>query len=163
MNSSWKRHGRVHLTMLFSFDNLLIRSPIQINYRIQIASDINKQLKGRSFMKWFSGILLNALLFLFLSLMIPSFHVEHIGAAIIASFVLAIVNIIVRPLLILFTLPATILTLGFFLFVINAIMLLITNWLVGDGFIIDSFGTALLIALLMSLLNLILNSTVLKK
>lgn len=110
-------------------------------------------------MRWFGRILLNALLFLFLSYIIPSFHVESIGAAIIASFVLAIVNILVRPILILFTLPATIFTLGFFLFVINALMLLLTNRLVGDGFIIDGFGIALLIALLMSLLNLILNST----
>lgn len=114
-------------------------------------------------MKWFGSILLNAFLFLFLSFIIPSFHVESIGAAIIASFVLAIVNILVRPILILFTLPATIFTLGLFLFVINALMLLLTNNLVGDGFIIDGFGMALLIALLMSLLNLILSSTVLRR
>lgn len=114
-------------------------------------------------MKWFGGILLNAFLFLFLSFIIPSFHVESIGAAIVASFVLAIINILVRPILILFTLPATIFTLGLFLFVINALMLLLTNNLVGDGFIIDGFGIALLIALLMSLLNLILSSTVLRR
>lgn len=114
-------------------------------------------------MKWFGSILLNALLFLVISFLLPSFHVDSIGAAIGASFVLAIVNILVRPILILFTLPATIFTLGLFLFVINALMLLLVNRFVGDGFIIDSFGMALLIALLMSFLNLILNSTVLKK
>ncbi len=114
-------------------------------------------------MKWFGSVLLNALLFLVISFIIPSFHVESIGAAIGASLVLAIVNILVRPLLILFTLPATILTLGAFLFIINALMLLLVNRFVGDGFIIDGFGVALLVALLMSFLNLIIDSTILKK
>ncbi len=114
-------------------------------------------------MKWFGSILLNAFLFLFLSFIIPSFHVENIGAAILASFVLAIVNVLVRPILIILTLPATILTLGFFLFVINALMLLLTNRIIGESFVVAGFGSALLIALLMAFLNLILNSTVLKK
>lgn len=114
-------------------------------------------------MKWFGGVLVNALLFLFLSWLIPSFVVASIGTAIVASIVLSFVNMLVRPILILFTLPATIVTLGLFLFVVNALMLLLTNKVMGDGFIIESFGTALLIAVLMSLLNLFLNSTVLKK
>ena len=113
-------------------------------------------------MKWFGGILVNALLFLFLSWLIPSFVVESIGTAILASIVLAIINMLIRPILILFTLPATIVTLGFFLFVVNALMLLLTNKIMGDDFIIESFGTALLIAIFMSILNLFLDSTVLK-
>jgi len=107
-------------------------------------------------MKWFGRILINAVFFLLLSYLISGFVVKSIGAAIIASIVLAIVNILVRPILILFTLPATIVTLGLFLFVVNALMLLLTNKMVGTGFIIDGFGTALLIAILMSLLNLLI-------
>lgn len=114
-------------------------------------------------MKWFGSILLNAFLLLFLSLIIPSFHIESIGTAILASFVLALINILVRPLLIILTLPATILTLGFFIFVINALMLMLTHKIVGDAFYISGFGSALLIALFMSLLNMVLNATVLKK
>lgn len=113
-------------------------------------------------MRWFGGILINALLFLFLAWLIPNFVVESLGIAILASIVLAIVNMLVRPFLVFFTLPATIVTLGLFLFVINALMLLLTNKVMGDGFIIDGFGTALLIAIFMSLLNLVLNGTVLK-
>lgn len=113
-------------------------------------------------MKWLGGILVNAILFLFLSWLIPSFVVESFGTAVLASLVLGIVNMLVRPILILFTLPATILTLGLFLFVVNALMLLLTNSVMGDGFIIEGFGTSLLIAIFMSVLNLILNSTVLK-
>ena len=113
-------------------------------------------------MKWFGGILVNAVLFLFLSWLIPSFVVESIGTAILASIVLAIVNMLIRPILILFTLPATVVTLGLFLFVVNALMLLLTNKIMGDGFMIESFGTALLIAVFMSILNVVLDSTVLK-
>lgn len=114
-------------------------------------------------MRWFGSILLNAILFLFLAQIIPSFEVSSIGTAILASIVLAIVNVIIRPLLIFFTLPATIVTLGLFLFVINALMLLLTNKMMGEGFIIDGFGSALLIAFLMTILNAILSSTVLKE
>lgn len=113
-------------------------------------------------MKWFGGILVNALLFFVLSSLIPSFVVSSIGTAILASIILALVNMLVRPLLIFFTLPATIVTFGLFLFVVNALMLLLTNKLMGSGFIIEGFGTALLIALLMSLLNMILDKTFFK-
>lgn len=113
-------------------------------------------------MKWFGGIFVNALLFLFLSVLIPSFVVESIGTAILASIVLAFANMLVRPILVFFTFPATVVTLGLFLFVVNALMLLLTNKVMGDGFIIEGFGAALLIAIFMSILNLILNATVLK-
>lgn len=113
-------------------------------------------------MKWFGGILLNALLFLFLSWLIPSFVVSSVGAAILASIVLAIVNFFVRPILIFLTLPATIVTLGLFLFVINALMLQLTHKVMGDGFVLESFGTALLVAISMTLLNIFLSSTILK-
>ena len=120
------------------------------------------QEKDVCFMKWFGGILVNAVLFLFLSWLIPSFIVSSFGAALLASFILAIANMLVRPILVFFTLPATILTLGLFLFVVNALMLLLTEKFMGNGFVIGGFGTALLIALLMSLLNMILDKTILK-
>ncbi|MBE1555528.1 putative membrane protein [Filibacter limicola] len=113
-------------------------------------------------MKWFIGILVNAAIFLILSWLIPSFVVSSIGTAIIASIILAIVNMLVRPILIFFTLPATIVTLGFFIFVINAAMLLLTDKFMGDGFVIEGFGTALLIAILMSILNVMINSIILE-
>lgn len=113
-------------------------------------------------MRWFGGILVNALLFLFLSWLIPGFVVASVGTAILASIVLAIANMLVRPILIFLTFPATVVTLGLFLFVVNALMLLLTNKVMGDGFVIEGFGAALLIAIFMSLLNLILDATILK-
>jgi putative membrane protein len=65
----------------------------------------------------------------------------------------------VRPLLILFTLPATILTLGLFLFVINGITLEMTDHLMGPSFEIAGFGMALFIAVLMSIVNLAVQKT----
>ncbi len=113
-------------------------------------------------MKWFGGILLNAILFLLLSWLIPSFIVSSFGAALLASIVLAIVNMIVRPILVILTLPATIFTLGLFLFIINALMLLLTHQIMGDGFIVENFGTAIIVAFMMTLLNTFLSSTILK-
>ena len=113
-------------------------------------------------MKWLVGILVNALLFIFLSTFIPNFIVASLGTAILASFVLAIVNVLVRPILVFLTFPATVVTLGLFLFVINALMLLLTNKIMGDGFVILGFWKALMIAFFMAIINLILNMTILK-
>jgi putative membrane protein len=72
---------------------------------------------------------------------------------------LSILNILVRPILILLTLPATILTLGLFLFVINAITLELTDILMGPSFDINGFGMALLVSVIMSVVNLIVQKT----
>lgn len=89
-----------------------------------------------------------------------SFYIASFGAAVGASFLLSILNMIVKPILIIFTLPVTVLTLGLFLFVINAITLLMTDALMGSSFEIESFGMALLIAIIMSIANLIIQQTI---
>jgi putative membrane protein len=114
-------------------------------------------------MKWLVGILINAVLFVAIAgYFSESFVLDGFTAAISASFLLSIINIIVRPILVILTLPATVLTLGFFLFVINAITLEITDYLMGDSFEIDGFGMALLAAVIMSIVTLVLNKTILK-
>lgn len=114
-------------------------------------------------MKWLIGILLNAVLFMAIAgYFSESFVLEGFAAAISASFLLSIINIIVRPILVILTLPATLLTLGFFLFVINAITLEITDYLMGDSFEIAGFGMALLAAVIMSIVTVVLNKTLLK-
>jgi putative membrane protein len=112
-------------------------------------------------MKWLFGILINAVLFMALAgYFRDSYYLAGFTSALEASFVLAILNILVRPILILFTLPATILTLGLFLFVINAITLEITDRLMGPSFEISGFGMALFAAVLMSIINLIVQKTI---
>jgi putative membrane protein len=112
-------------------------------------------------MKWLLGILINALLFMALAgYFNGSFHVSGFSAALAASFLLSILNILVRPLLILLTLPATVLTLGLFLFVINALTLELTDILMGSDFQISGFGMALLASVIMSIANLIIQKTI---
>lgn len=114
-------------------------------------------------MKWLIGILINGVLFMAIAgYFSESFTLDGFASALTASFLLSIINIIVRPILVILTLPATILTLGLFLFVINAITLEITDYLMGDAFEISGFGMALLASVIMSLFTLILDKTLLK-
>jgi putative membrane protein len=114
-------------------------------------------------MKWLIGILINAVLFMAIAgYFSESFALDGFTAALGASFLLSIINIIVRPILVILTLPVTILTLGFFLFVINAITLEITDYLMGDAFEIAGFGMALLAAIIMSIVTLVMDKTILK-
>jgi len=114
-------------------------------------------------MKWLIGIVINAVIFIAIAGYFESFYLSSFGAAIGASFLLSILNILVRPILIILTLPVTLLTLGLFLFVINAVTLLLTESLMGSSFEIEGFGMALLTTVLMSLVNIILQNTILKK
>ncbi|EDL64621.1 phage holin family protein [Bacillus sp. SG-1] len=113
-------------------------------------------------MRWLIGILINAVVFVSLAGYFEGFEVSGIGAAVIASFILAILNVLVKPILILLTLPATILTLGLFLFVINAVTLLLTDGLMGDSFEIDGFGMALLAAIILSIINIAVQKAVIE-
>lgn len=114
-------------------------------------------------MKWLIGILINALLFIAFAGYFEGFEVSSFGAAVAASIVLSILNILVRPILIILTLPVTLISLGLFLFVINAITLLMTDSIMGDKLEISGFGLAILIAILMSIVNLIIQKTVMKE
>ncbi|SMQ84181.1 putative membrane protein [Bacillus sp. OV166] len=114
-------------------------------------------------MRWLIGCLINAVLFMALAgYFHESFQLTGFSAALQASILLSILNVLVRPLLVLFTLPVTVLTLGLFLFVINAITLELTDYLMGEAFEISSFGMAFFFALLMSLVNLIIQKTLLQ-
>jgi putative membrane protein len=86
---------------------------------------------------------------------LPGIHIDTFWTAIVFAVVLAILNIFVKPLIILFTLPVTILTLGLFLFVINALVVLIASKFV-NGISIASFGWALLFSLILSLVTSVL-------
>jgi putative membrane protein len=83
-------------------------------------------------------------------------HIDTFWTAIVFAVVLAILNIFIKPLLIILTLPVTILTLGLFLFVINAIVVLLASRFV-HGIRIEGFGWALLFSLILSFVTSILN------
>ncbi|KGP91363.1 membrane protein [Pontibacillus chungwhensis BH030062] len=108
-------------------------------------------------MNWLFSIILNAVAIIAVDQLFDSIYLAGIGTAILASFILSILNVIVRPILVVLTLPITVLSLGLFLFVINAITLMITQGLLGSSFEIEGFGMAILAAIILSILNLILN------
>lgn len=87
--------------------------------------------------------------------LLPGVHVTNFTAALLAAAVLGIVNAVLKPLLILFTLPLTILTLGLFTLVINALLILLVSALV-PGFYVDSFWWALLFSIITSLINAVI-------
>lgn len=112
------------------------------------------------FLRWFLSIFLNAIALIIVAYLFDTFHLENFGTALIASFILSILNVFIKPLLVFFTLPITLLTLGLFLFVINAATLMITQGVMGSSFVIEGFGTALIAAVIISILNVILNKLV---
>lgn len=114
-------------------------------------------------MGWIAGVLINAILFVALAGYFPGLHVDSFFYAVIASLVLSVLNLIVRPVLVLLTLPITMISLGLFLFVINAITLLMTDSIMGYSFEIESFGLALVVAVIMAFVNMILQWTILKR
>jgi putative membrane protein len=89
-----------------------------------------------------------------LSKVLPGFRVDGWGPALIASVVLALVNTLVKPVLFVITLPFTIVTLGLFLFVLNALMLWLTSILV-PGFRVSGFVTTLLASIVLAVVSMV--------
>lgn len=101
-------------------------------------------------MKTFLKILLTALAVIVLANILPGVSVAGYLSAIVVAMVISLLNMFIRPLLIFFTLPATIITLGLFLFVINACIILLADKLV-DGFAVSGFWAALFFSILLSI------------
>ena len=104
------------------------------------------------FVRW----LINALALAFTSWLVSGIWVDGVGPLFIAALVLGILNALLRPLLIVLTLPINLLTLGLFTFVINGAMLKLTSSVV-TGFHVEGFWSAVIGALVMSLFSFLLN------
>ncbi len=112
-------------------------------------------------MKFIIKVLITAVNAFALAYLLPGIEIKDFLTAILVAFVLALLDAIVKPILILFTLPATIFTLGLFLFVINACIILIDDHFVG-GFKVDGFWYALLFSICLSLINSFVHKLILK-
>lgn len=108
-------------------------------------------------MKLILRILLSALAVVILAKILPGIGVDSYTTAIIVAIVLSLLNFIVKPILVILTLPITILTLGLFLLIINAIIILLADNLI-SGFEVTNIWWALLFSLLLSFLQSILYS-----
>lgn len=90
------------------------------------------------------------------SILLEGLYFDTIGSFLVAGIVLSIFNAIIRPVMLLFTLPINLLTLGLFTFVVSGTMIKITS-LVVDGMSISGFWTAVLAALIISVINSVLS------
>jgi putative membrane protein len=108
-------------------------------------------------MNFLLRILITAVVAFALSSVLRGIHIDSFWTAIVFSLVLALLNFFLKPILIILTLPITILTLGLFLFIINALIVYVTSeFRLVNGFRVDGFGWALLFSLLLSLLTSLL-------
>ena len=110
-------------------------------------------------MRFLARLILNGLAIIFAAWLLPGIQITSTLAALAAGVILGFVNAIVRPVLFLLTLPLTLLTLGLFIFVLNAICFALTAWLV-PGFSVNGFFSAVFGALLVSVVSWILNGLV---
>ena len=108
--------------------------------------------------RWF----INALALMLVAYLYSGVQVNGIFAALIAALVLGLVNAVIRPLLVILTLPVTILTLGLFIFVINAFMFWFVTEIV-KGFTVTGFTAALIGSLMFSVISLVTNWLVFDK
>ena len=108
-------------------------------------------------MKLIAKWLLSAVALLFVAQVYTGVDVPNYTSALVAAFVIGLLNMVVRPVLVVLTLPVTLVTLGLFLFVINALMFWAASGLL-EGFHVRGFGAALLGSLIYSLLGVIIDS-----
>jgi putative membrane protein len=102
---------------------------------------------------------LNALALMAVAYLVPGIHVANFTAALIAALVIGLVNILIKPLLVLLTLPITLLTLGLFILVINGVLF----WLVGnylEGFSVSSIIIGVIGALVYSVISGVLSAVI---
>ncbi|UMB59097.1 phage holin family protein [Lutibacter sp. A80] len=108
-------------------------------------------------MKLILRILLTAIAVVVLASFLPGVQIQGYTSAIVVAVVLGLLRVTVKPLLIFFTLPATIVTLGLFLLVINAVIILLADYFV-SGFSVSGFWIALLFSVLLSIFQSVLYS-----
>jgi len=104
--------------------------------------------------------LINTVALIAVAYLMPSVTISSFGAALIAALVLGLVNAVIRPILILLTLPATLLTLGLFIFIINGLLF----WFVGSfiqGFFVAGFWAGVLGAIIYSVITWLLSALLL--
>jgi putative membrane protein len=105
--------------------------------------------------------LINAVALVAVAYLMPGISVASFTTALVAALVLGLINAVVRPVLVLLTLPVTILTLGLFIFVLNGLLF----WFVGSfiqGFVVDGFWSGVFGAIVFSLISWLLSALLLR-
>lgn len=108
-------------------------------------------------MRFLIRLVVNAAAVFLAANLVPGIAVSSFGVALLAGLILGLVNAVIKPVLFVLTLPFTIVTLGLFIFIVNAICLALVAWLV-PGFTISGFWSALFGAIVISLVSWLLHA-----
>jgi len=106
-------------------------------------------------MKFFLKVLVTSLAVVVAAYLLPGVELQNFLSAVVVAFVLGILNMLLKPILVLLTIPVTIFSFGLFLLVINAFIVLLTDFLV-RGFEVQNFWWALLFSILLSVVSYLL-------
>lgn len=101
-------------------------------------------------------LIVSTVIILIASYILPGVHIASIWTALVVALVLGILNVIIKPILIILTLPITLLSLGLFMLVINGFVIILTSYIV-PGFKVDNFGWAVLFSIVISIFNWFVN------
>ena len=107
-------------------------------------------------MNFIIKLLISAIIVFALAYFLPGVHVDNLTSALVVALVLGLLNTFLKPILIFLTIPVTLLTLGLFLLVINAVVILICDYFIAE-FHVDGFLTALIFSVLLSISQSILH------
>jgi len=99
-------------------------------------------------------IITTAVFFIYAQLFPSQLYVAGFGVAVVGALVLGVLNGLLRPILVILSIPITILTLGLFLIVLNGLMLSMMTWFV-SGIVFSSFGSTMMLAIIISVMNMI--------
>ena len=108
-------------------------------------------------MEFLGRLVVSTLAVIITSYILPGVHIDGVLTALLVAAVLSLLNAVVKPVLIILTIPITLFTLGFFLLIINAVMILLASKLV-PGFHVDGFWIAFLFSLVLSFINSVFNA-----
>jgi putative membrane protein len=106
-------------------------------------------------MNFFLKVLISSFAVIISSYILPGVHVKDFITALVVAFVLGLLNMLLKPILVILTIPVTILSLGLFLLVINAFIVQIAAYFV-KGFVVDGFWWALLFSIILSVVTYLL-------
>ncbi|MCX6197596.1 MAG: phage holin family protein [Bacteroidetes bacterium] len=104
-------------------------------------------------MNYIIKLFLNAIAVVLTAYILPGVHIENFLYALILAALLSVLNVSLKPLLVLLTIPATIFSLGLFLLVINALIIEVAAWILAPDFSVASFWQALFFSILLSIIN----------
>ena len=101
--------------------------------------------------------IVSAMVIFSIAYVLPGVHVANFTSALVVALILGIINAFVKPVLLIVTLPINILTLGFFTFILNAILILLVSQIV-PGFVVDGFLWAFIFGIILSVANTFVNT-----